>query len=110
MLEHYRADVFTLPCSPGRKTGLLTDPKVFLDDVRLREWAAGLPANATYYRGEIPRKTRSPPRFIDEYIMGQLETEESLARLPDLNTLTAILILIETGLRSVDCLRLRYDP
>ena len=110
LLERYRAHVFTLPCSQGRKSGLLTDLKVFLDDVRLHEWAAGLPANATYYRGEIPRKTRALPRFIDEHIMGQLESEESLARLPDLTTQTAILVLIETGLRSVDCLRLRYAP
>jgi hypothetical protein len=27
------------------------DLKVFLDDIRLHEWANGLPANATYYRG-----------------------------------------------------------
>jgi integrase len=110
LLERYRADVFLLPCSQGRRNGLLTDLKVFLDDVRLHEWAAGLPANATYYRGEIPRKSRALPRFIDEHVMGQLENWANLARLPDLTTQTAILILIETGLRSVDCLRLRYDP
>jgi integrase len=110
LLEDYRASVFTMPRSQGRKSGLLTDLKVFLDDVRLHEWAAGLPANATFYRGEIPRKTMSLPRFIDEYIMGQLEHEQTLARLPDLTTQTAVVILIETGLRSVDCLRLRHDP
>jgi hypothetical protein len=55
VLERYRADVFLLDRSPGRKSGLLTDLKVFLDDVRLHEWVVGLPANATYYRGEIPR-------------------------------------------------------
>jgi len=110
LLERYRADVFTLSRSQGRKSGLLTDLKVFLDDVRLHEWAVGLPANATFYRGEIPRKTTSLPRFIDEFIMGQMEDDETLARLPDLTTQTAVVILIETGLRSVDCLRLRYDP
>lgn len=46
--------------------------KVFLDDVRLHDWAARLPANATYYRGEIPRDRQSLPRFIDEFVMGQL--------------------------------------
>ena len=105
-----RADVFLLAVSPNRKSGLLTDLKVFLDDVRLHEWADGLSANATYYRGEIPRARQSLPRFIDEYVMGQLETDESLDRLPDLTTRTAVVILIETGLRSIDCLRLRYDP
>jgi integrase len=110
VLERYRADVFLLDRSPGRKTGLLTDLKVFLDDVRLHDWATGLPANATYYRGEIPRDRKWLPRFIDEFVMGQLETPDALGRLPDLTTQTAVSVLIETGLRSVDCLRLPYDP
>jgi integrase len=42
--------------------------------------------------------------------MGQLETDHALDRLPDLTTRTAVGILIETGLRSVDCLRLPFDP
>jgi integrase len=110
VLERYRADVFLLDRSPGRKSGLLTDLRVFLDDVRLHEWVVGLPANATYYRGEIPRDRKWLPRFIDEFVMGQLETDEALDRLPDLTTRTAVAILIETGLRSVDCLRLPFDP
>lgn len=42
--------------------------------------------------------------------MGQLEQEDTLDRLPDLTTRTAVVILIETGLRSIDCLRLPFDP
>jgi integrase len=110
LLERYRADVFLLDRSPGRKSGLLTDLKVFLDDVRLHDWAAGLPANATYYRGEIPRDRKWLPRFIDEFVMGQLETDQALDQLPDITTRTVVLILIETGLRSVDCRNLPFDP
>jgi integrase len=102
--------VHTLPVSPVRRNGLLTDLKVFLDDVRLHAWAPGLPANATYYRGEIPRPRQALPRFVDEFVMGQLQTDDALDRLPDLTTRTALVILIETGLRSVDCLRLPFDP
>lgn len=54
LLEDYRAHVHALPVSPSRRSGHLTALKVFLDDVRLHDWAPGLPANATYYRGEIP--------------------------------------------------------
>jgi integrase len=72
-----------------------------------KRWA---PANATYYRGEIPHKTSPLPRFIHEFVMGQLEQDETLDRLPDLTTRTAVVILIETGLRSIDCLRLPFDP
>jgi integrase len=110
LLEDYRAHVHTLPVSPARRSGHLTALKVFLDDIRLHEWAPGLPANATYYRGEIPRKTSPLPRFVDEFVMGQLERDETLERLPDLTTRTAVVILIETGLRSIDCLRLPFDP
>lgn len=41
-LEHYRADVFLLDRSPGRKSGLLTDLKVFLEYVRLHDGAPRL--------------------------------------------------------------------
>jgi site-specific recombinase XerD len=50
------------------------------------------------------------PRFVDEFVMGQLERDDILGRLPDLTTRTAIVIIMETGLRSIDCLRLPFDP
>jgi hypothetical protein len=37
------------------------------------------------------------PRFIDEFVMPQPETEQALDRLPDLTRRTAMVILIETG-------------
>jgi integrase len=99
-----------MPVLAVRRNGLLTDLKVFLDDVRLHDWAPGLPANATYYRGEIPRAHKALPRFVDEFVMGQLQGDEALDRPPDLTTRTAVVIMIETGLRSVDCPRLPLDP
>jgi hypothetical protein len=83
VLEEYRTHVHTLPLSAARRSGLLSDLKVFFDDVRLHGWAPGLPANVTYYRGEIPHKTSPLPRFVDEFVMGQLERDETLDRLPD---------------------------
>ena len=110
LLERYLAWVRTLNRSVGRKSSLITDLKVFLDDVRLHDWAPGLASSATFYRGEVPRVREQLPRFIDEFVMGQIDHEDNLARLPDLTTQTAIVILIETGLRSVDALRLPFDP
>ena len=37
--------------------------------------------------------------------MGQIERRPTLDRLPDLTTQTRVVILIETGLRSIDALR-----
>ena len=43
----------------------------------LHDWAPGLPANATYYRGEIPRSRDHLPRFIDEFVMGQIDHDDT---------------------------------
>jgi integrase len=111
LLERYLAHVHARELSTGQKLRLLGNLRTFLDDVRRHEWAPGLPGNATYFDGEIPRRsTRRLPRFIDEYVMGQIEQPDNLARLPDDTTRTAIIILIETGLRSIDALRLPFDP
>jgi integrase len=111
LLERYLAHVHARELSTGQKRRLLGNLRTFLDDVRRHEWAPGLPGNATYFDGEIPRgSTRRLPRFVDEFVMGQIESEPNLARLPDLTTRTAIVILIETGLRSIDALRLPFDP
>jgi integrase len=111
LLERYLAHVHTRQLSGGQKRRLLGNLRTFLDDVRRHEWAPGLPGNATYFDGEIPRRgTQRLPRFIDEYVMGQIEHPDNLTRLPDRTTQTAIVILIETGLRSIDALRLPFDP
>ena len=111
LLERYLAHVHARELSTGQKIRLLGNLRTFLDDVRRHEWAAGLAGNATYFDGEIPRRsTRRLPRFVDEYVMGQIEHRGNLARLPDLTTQTAIVLLIETGLRSIDALRLPFDP
>jgi integrase len=111
LLERYLAHVHARELSTGQKQRLLGNLRTFLDDVRRHEWAPGLPGNATYFDGEIPRRsTRRLPRFIDEFVMGQIEHPGNLGRLPDHTTQTAIVILIETGLRSIDALRLPFDP
>lgn len=109
LLERYLVHARDL--STGQKRRLLSNLRAFLDDVRMHEWAPGLPGNVTYFDGEIPHgSTRRLPRFVDEFVMGQIERADNLARLPDLAMQTAIVVLIETGLRSIDALRLRFDP
>ena len=56
---------------------------------------ARLGARAARRRASIdaarcPRPRRALPRFIDEFVMGQIEAPENLARLPDLTTRTAV--------------------
>ena len=90
LLERHLARVHARELSTGQKRRLLSNLRSFLDDVRMHEWAPGLPGNATYFDGEIPRgSTRRLPRFVDEFVMGQIERADNLARLPDLTTQTA---------------------
>src|SRR5206468_2370937 len=91
LLERYLADVHARELSTGQKARLLGNLRTFLDDARRHRWASGLAANATYFDGEIPRRsTRRLPRFVDEFVIGQIEAPDNLARLPDLTTQTAI--------------------
>jgi integrase len=111
LLERYLAHVCARELSTGQKGRLLGNLRSLLADVRVHGWAPELPANATYFDGEVPRRsTQRLPRFIDEFVMAQIEAPENLQRLADLSTRTAIVLLIETGLRSVDALRLPFDP
>jgi len=73
-------------------------------------WEPALPVTAVFHRGELPKVPAAMPRYIEEFVMGQLETDEALERLPDQTTRTLVRLLIETGLRSVDALRLPFDP
>lgn len=110
LLERFMADLRTSDTGEARKRSILVDLKIFLDDVRRHGWEAELPATAVYHRGELPRTPRPLPRYVDEFVMGQIEAQENLARLPDQATRTLVIMLIETGLRSVDALRLPLDP
>jgi integrase len=111
LLERFLAHVRACPdTGETRKRTIIVDLKVFLDDVRVHGWQPGLPVSAVYHRAEIPKTPRVLPRYIDEFVMAQLEADESFDRLPDQTTRTLVRLLIVTGLRSVDALRLPLDP
>jgi integrase len=111
LLECFLAHIGADPgIGQPRRRSIIVDLKLFLDDVRQHGWAPGLAGTATYHRGELPREPQPLPRYIDEFALGQLEADVNLARLPDQTTLTAVRLLMETGLRSVNALRLPLDP
>jgi integrase len=109
MLEDFLDHVASLPLAKNTKLHLLRDVKVVLDDIDRHGWAC-LQRDARYFHDELPAHGESLPRFIDETVMSQLESDQALARLPDEATTTAVIVLIETGLRSQDALLLTADP
>ncbi len=106
-LAYLRSDPAT---GEVRKRTIIVDLKVFLDDVRMHGWEPDLPISAVYHRAELPRQAKALPRFIDEFVMAQIESEEALSKLPDQTTRALVVLLMETGLRSVDAMRLPFDP
>jgi integrase len=83
--------------------------KVFLDESRRFDWAP-IPPTATIYPDDFPDPGDALPRALSEFVMAQLEHEANLALLPDDGTRAAVIVLMRTGLRVGDLIRLRFDP
>jgi integrase len=110
LLEDYRAHVRTLDFSQKYKHFLVGAMKVLLDEVRANGWEPRLAPTAAYYRREVPVTTKELPRAIDEHVMCQIEAPDNLARLTDPSTRHVVMLLIRTGLRTIDATRLPFDP
>jgi integrase len=109
LLEDFLDHVARLPLARNSRHALLRNIKVVLDDVDRHGWAQ-LQHDARYFRDELPSQSHSLPRFVDETVMRQLESDEALEQIADETTITAVVVLMETGLRSQDALLLDADP
>ena len=108
-LETYLAHLVAAGPVANTRLGYLTSLRGFLETARRRGLLDGLPAGATLYADDLPKRPKGLPRFVPEDQMAQLESEEALAKLPDPTTRHLVIVLIETGLRSGDACRLRVD-
>lgn len=83
--------------------------RAFLEENRRHRWVPQIPAGAVLYSDELQSRRVSLPRFIPEFVMGQLESEASLAQLrPPYRDL--LVLLTETGLRTEDGCSLPFNP
>ncbi len=108
-LERYLAHVNASKYSIPYKHQQISTVRHFLDEIAALGWLT-LDRNARYYRREIPQKRGSKPRFIDDHVMCQLETEEALLQIPDMTSRSIIMVVMETGLRGIDARFLPLDP
>lgn len=82
----------------------------FLRDVHRFGWAPELPSTTVVFSEAFPRlHDTGPARALTEYVIVQIESDESLARLtqPDHQLMTRI--IPRCGLRSGDCRQLALD-
>jgi integrase len=92
----------------GRPAGHIGGLAVFLRDVHRHGWAPGLPSNAMVF-DDFPTKPASKPRWINEHVMRQLESETNLALLGNDDARLILRILIACGLRLKDARQLPLD-
>lgn len=90
---------------PSTRMGLIGQVSVFLREVHRRGWAPDLPATTMVFPEDFPARPPRTARGLSEHVMAQLETPESLSRLPERHRLV-VEVLIRCGLRTSDALGL----
>ncbi len=94
---------------PGTRNRRISGLKVLLEDCRRFDWAP-VPQAASIHRDDFSRAPDALPRALSEHVMGQLESDANLKRLADDGTRAIVLLLMRTGLRVGDLIRLPFDP
>jgi integrase len=109
LLERFLAWLAPLPLADSTKTQIRSHLRTLLEDNRRHGWIPAVPVEAVIYQDELSSRRHSLPRFIPEYVMGQLEDEDNLGRLrPPFRPL--VVLITETGLRATDACTLPFDP
>jgi integrase len=110
LLEDYLAWLAGQRLGESARLNYLVGLRTFLDDSRRHGWLPRLAATATLYHDDLPRPAKRLPRFIPEFVMAQLESEDNLARIDDPAVRHLVILLIETGLRAGDACQLPFNP
>lgn len=110
LLEEYLSWLAASGLEARTRLSSLVALRAFLEHCRRHAWLPGLAAKANLYGDDFPVLGESLPRFIPEYVMGQLESEDNLSRIPDPTVRHLVIVLIETGLRAGDACGLPSRP
>ena len=81
----------------------------FLSAIRQHGWDDTLPATALLFPDDHPKRAERPPRALTEHVMAQVEHPDNLDRWDNPAHRLVTLVLIGTGLRVTDALRLPRD-
>lgn len=109
LLERYLSWLTPLPLAASTKALSRVFLRALLEENRRYRWVPAIPAGAVLYSDELSSRRKSLPRFIDEFVMGQLEANDNLAEL-HLSYRHLIVLITETGLRATDACTLAFDP
>jgi integrase len=109
VLKRYLADPHTEMAGRQRHGDHIGQLNSLLHAGRQHHWNDTLPASALIFSEDYPARVERPPRALAEQIMAQIEHPDNLARFTNPTYRLVTLILIRTGLRVSDALRLPRD-
>jgi integrase len=109
VLERYLADLHAELAGRQRHGDHIGQLNSFLHAVRQHHWDDTLPATALIFPGDYPARAEQAPRALTEQVMAQIEHPDNLAHFTNPAYRLVTLILIRTGLRVTDALRLPHD-
>ena len=110
VLEDYLSWLAAQGYSAATRALSLSMIRVFFEACHRHGWLPGLAASATIYVEELPFHHDEIARFIPEFVMAQLESDEAIAKIPHPTTRHLIVVVIETGLRGGDARNLPFNP
>ena len=109
VLEQYLADLHAEMAGSQRQGSHIGLLNTFFQAIRQHGWDDTLPASATFFTTDYPKRTERLPRALAEHVMTQIEHPATLARWDNPAYQLITLILIRCGLRISDALRLGRD-
>ena len=109
LLERYLAWIAAQPLADSTKALSRVFLRGFLEENRRHGWAPAIPTTAVIYPDELSSRRHSLPRFIPEFVMGQLENADNLGQL-EARYQNLVVLITETGLRATDACTLGFDP
>ena len=110
VLEDYLSWLVTQGYPASARALSLSMIRVFSGACHRHGWLPGLAASATIYVEELPFHHDQIARFIPEFVMAQLESEQALSKIPYTTTRHLVVVVIETGLRGGDACNLPFNP
>ncbi len=110
VLEDYMSWLLGQGYSAATRALSLSVIRVFFDACHRHGGLPGLAASATIYVEELPFHHDEIARFIPEFVMAQLESEQALAKIPHTTTRNLVVVIMETGLRGGDACNLPFNP
>ena len=110
LIERHLANLTVAhPNAKGRTLAHLAARRAATRAARQHGWEPRLPATAAVYHEDYPRQLEPSPRAISEAVMAQLEDPANLDRFDDPQARVLAEILMRSGLRVGDGVRLALD-